>query len=684
MRKIFITASLLLTSLFMNAQIDPNKMPESGKIPTINLGEPAIYKLANGITLLVVENHKLPRVSIRLTMDTPPSDERNIPGVGDLTSALMGNGSKTISKDDFNEEVDFLGADVSLSAKGGSASSLTRYFPRILELFADAALNPNFTQEELDKQRTIAIEGLKVGENSAQAIAGRVNDALVYTTNHPYGKFQTEESLKKITLNDVKKFYKENFSPANAYMVVLGDIKPEDAKTMVEKYFLKWLPSKALQTSIYSPKDVQYTQVNLVDVPNAVQSEINIFNLEKLKMGDKDYFPALIMNYILGGGFGSYINMNLREQNGFTYGARSSIDANKWTDATFSVSTKVRNEVTARAVEEIFKEIQRIQKENVPADKLAEAKALYLGSFIMSTENPATIARFALNKEIYKLPKNFYQNYIKNIEAVTAEDVKRVANKYIKFNNLRVVIVGKASEIAENLEALKFNGKAMPVFYFDKYANKTTKPETPKMDKNASVESVVKKYIDLIGGKEKLQKVNAITIHSSANVQGQELKFHNIIAKGKMLSSIQTMGMTIQKIVFDGQTGYIEQQGQKMDLPDEMKKSLSESRVFPELEFTNQNAKLLGIENINGEDAYAIEKEYTTYYYNAKTGLKIGEVTKQKTPNGEMIISKYSSDYKEVEGVKYPFKYVQNMVGMDITLTADSYEINKVTDESFK
>lgn len=601
MRKIFITASLLLTSLFMNAQIDPNKMPESGKIPTINLGEPAIYKLANGITLLVVENHKLPRVSIRLTMDTPPSDERNIPGVGDLTSALMGNGSKTISKDDFNEEVDFLGADVSLSAKGGSASSLTRYFPRILELFADAALNPNFTQEELDKQRTIAIEGLKVGENSAQAIAGRVNDALVYTTNHPYGKFQTEESLKKITLNDVKKFYKENFSPANAYMVVLGDIKPEEAKTMVEKYFLKWLPSKALQTSIYSPKDVQYTQVNLVDVPNAVQSEINIFNLEKLKMGDKDYFPALIMNYILGGGFGSYINMNLREQNGFTYGARSSIDANKWTDATFSVSTKVRNEVTARAVEEIFKEIQRIQKENVPADKLAEAKALYLGSFIMSTENPATIARFALNKEIYKLPKNFYQNYIKNIEAVTAEDVKRVANKYIKFNNLRVVIVGKASEVAENLEALKFNGKAMPVFYFDKYANKTTKPETPKMDKNASVESVVKKYIDLIGGKEKLQKVNAITIHSSANVQGQELKFHNIIAKGKMLSSIQTMGMTIQKIVFDGQTGYIEQQGQKMDLPDEMKKSLSESRVFPELEFTNQNAKLLGIENPTGD-----------------------------------------------------------------------------------
>ncbi|MDO4880077.1 MAG: pitrilysin family protein [Capnocytophaga sp.] len=684
MKKIFITASLLLTSLFMTAQVDRNKMPESGKIPTINIGEPTMYKLANGLTLLVVENHKLPRISVRLTMDTPPSDERNKPGVADLTSALMGKGSKNISKDDFNEEVEFLGAEVSLSAKGGNASSLTRYFPRVLELFADAALNPNFTQEELDKERARGIEGIKASENSAQAIAGRVNDALVYTTNHPYGKFQTEASLNSVNLADVQNFYRENFSPANAYMVVLGDIKPEEAKTMVEKYFLKWIPAKSLQTSIYSPKDVQYTQINLIDVPNAVQSEINIFNLENLKMGDKDYFPVLIMNYILGGGFGSYINMNLREQNGFTYGARSSVDANKWTEATFNVSTKVRNEVTARAVEEIFNEIRKIQNQNVPADKLAEAKALYLGSFIMATENPATIARFALNKEVYKLPKNFYANYIKNIEAVTAADVKRVANKYIKINNLRVVIVGKASEIADSLEAMKFNGKALPVFYFDKFANKTTKPEAPKMDANASVESVIKKYIDLIGGKEKLQKVNSVTIHSSANVQGQVLNFHNVIAKGKMLSSVETMGMVIQKIVFNGQTGYIEQQGQKMDLPEEMKKTLAESSVFPELEFNNQNAKLLGIENINGEDAYAIQKESTTYYYSTKTGLKVGEISKQKTPNGEMVISKYSSDYKEVEGVKYPFQYVQNMAGMDITLTASSYEINKATEESFK
>lgn len=473
MKKLCIIGAFLLTSQAMTAQIDRSQMPHSGNTPTINLGAPTTYKLPNGLTLMVVENHKLPQISVSLSMDASPSDERNKPGVALLTSSLLGKGTKNMDKDTFNEEVEFLGGSVSVSTRSARASSLSRYFPRIMELFADAALNPVFSQEELEKERAKAIEGLKAGENSTQAVADRVNSALVYTTNHPYGKYETEASLKSVTLNDVINFYKENFSPANAYMIIIGDIKAEEAKQLVEKYFLNWLPATALKTSLYKPKDVQYTQINFIDMPNAVQSELNVFNLQNLKMADKDYFPTLIMNYILGGGFGSYINLNLREKNAFTYGARSSIHTDKWTDATFSVSTKVRNEVTGAAIEEIIKEIKRIQTEDVSAEKLAEAKAQYLGSFIMSTENPATIARFALNIEVQKLPKDFYTNYIKNIEAVTAADVKRVANKYIKINNLRFVVVGKKADVAPQLEKMKFNGKAFPVFYFDKFANKT-------------------------------------------------------------------------------------------------------------------------------------------------------------------------------------------------------------------
>lgn len=475
MRKSIVFLSLLLTSYTMTAQIDRSKMPVANGTPTIDLGTPTTYQMPNGITLMVVENHKLPQITLSLSLDIPPINEHKV-GVSQLTSSLLGKGTATISKDAFNEEVEFMGANISVHMQGGYASSLTRYFPRVLELFAEATLNPLFSAEELEKERTKAIQELKSGENSAQAVSARVNMALVYSQNHPYGKFETEASLNSITIDDVKKFYQENFSPANAYIIIVGDIKAEEAKTLVEKNFHRWLPSKALKTSLYQPKDVQYTQINFVDMPNAVQSELNVFNTIKLKMSDKDYFPTLVMNYILGGGFSSYINMNLREKNGFTYGARSWVGNNKWTEATFGVSTKVRNEVTAAAIQEILNEIKRIQTEEVSAEILAEAKANYLGSFVLSTESASTIARFAMQIQTQKLPKDFYTNYIKNIEAVTAADVKRVANKYIKTNNLRFVVVSKASETAPSLEALKFNSKAMPVFYFDKEANKISKP----------------------------------------------------------------------------------------------------------------------------------------------------------------------------------------------------------------
>lgn len=472
MKKIVLLFTFLLTTLQMIGQIDRSKMPEPTKSPEINLSEPVVYKLDNGLTLFVIENHKFPTISLSLSMDKPPVFEGNKSGIFNITSDLMGKETKNISKEAFTEEVDFLGIDLNIDVDGGYVNALTRYFPRALELFADAALNPNFTQQELDKVVAKALQGLQAGENSTRAVANRVNNALIYTKNHPYGNFETETSYKSISLNDVKDFYLNNFSPNNAYIVVVGDILPNVAKDLVEKHFLKWVPSKTLQESIYTPKDVQYTQINFVDMPNATQSELNMFNLQELQMRDEDYFPCLIMNFILGGDFSSYINLNLREEHGYTYGAHSSINVNKWTPSTFRVSTKVRNEVTADAVLQIIKEIQRIQNQEVTSEKLAEAKANYLGGFILATEEPSTIARFTLNIEKNKLPKDFYRNYIKNIQAVTIEDVKRVANKYLKMNNLRFVIVGKKQDIAPALEQLKHNGKPLPVFYYDKFAEK--------------------------------------------------------------------------------------------------------------------------------------------------------------------------------------------------------------------
>ncbi|MFY7731489.1 MAG: M16 family metallopeptidase, partial [Flavobacterium sp.] len=269
---IYLLAGLFLSVPVLQAQQVP--MPKPGPSPVVNVGKPQTFELKNGLKVLVVENHKLPRVSYSLTIDNAPYAEGAKKGVSDLLSAVIGEGTKNISKDKFNEEIDYLGASINFGANGASASGLSKYNDRLLELLADGALNPLFTQEEFDKQKAKMIEGLKSQEKNVKAVAGRVTDALIYGLKHPNGEYVTEQSLNNVTLDDVKQEYVTYFVPGNAYLVVVGDVKFKDVKKKVTKLFGSWVGDKAPAASYSDPKDVQYTQVNFVDMPNAVQSEI--------------------------------------------------------------------------------------------------------------------------------------------------------------------------------------------------------------------------------------------------------------------------------------------------------------------------------------------------------------------------------------------------------------------------
>ncbi len=686
-KKFIITFVFTFVMAMVTAQIDRSKMPTSGKTPSINLGTPITYKLSNGMTLLIVENHKLPRVSVSLSIDEKPSAEGGKAGISDLTSALLGNGTTSISKDAFNEEVDFLAAQISLSADGGFASSLSKYFPRVLELMADAALNPNFIQEELEKEKAKLIQGIKSGENSADAIAGRVRNALVYGKNHPYGEYATEETISSITLEDIKSFYKEHFSPTNAYMVVSGDVKANEVKKLVTKYFKKWKPVKSVSKGLATPEDVQFTQINFVDLPNAVQAEIRVDNLVDLKMSDKDYFSVLIANYILGGGFGSYINMNLREKHGFTYGAGSSVRPNKWTKGAFGISTKVRNSVADSATVEILKEIKRIRTEEVSDELIAQAKANYLGSFIMATENPQTTARYAINIKTQNLPEDFYKNYIANINAVTKEDIKRVANKYFKANNLRFTIVSKGSDVSDKLEAVTFDGKQIPVRYFDKYGNPIEKPTYKKeIPSGVTAKSVYENYLTAVGN---TQSVKTILMNAQGEIQGMKL---DLVVKrsgnDKFMQLITAMGMTLSKQVVNGSTMSVEAQGQKMPLDDNQSALMKmEAGVFPELNLLNNNGvKLEGIESFSGKDAYVIALDKTKkVFYDVASGLKVGELSVAEA-NGQKFETVVTyGDYREVKGVKIAHLISTAMMGQTLEFKASEVKINEgVSDSDFQ
>ena len=667
-------------------QAQDRSQPKPGPAPTINIKKPVSFTLPNGLKVLVVEDHKLPRVSFNLSIDNAPYAEGDKKGVDELTGGLIGNGSMKIAKDAFNEEIDFLGADINFSTNGAYASGLSKYSKRILELMAEGTLDPNFTQEEFDKEKDKLIEGLKTQEKSVPVVAGRVENVLVYGKNHPAGEYLAEASIKNVSLADVKAHYGTYFVPEHAYLVVIGDVKFKDTKKMVEKLFGSWLKATAPNLSYSAPSNVQYTQINFVDMPNAVQSEISLVNSVNLKLSDPDYFPVIVANQVLGGDFNSYLNMNLREAHGWTYGARSSVGVNKYTVSKFKANSQVRNMVTDSAVVEFIKEIKRIRTEKVTDEALSNVKAGYVGRFVMQVEKPQTIARYALNIETEGLPADFYENYIKNIQAVTADDVMRVMNKYILADNMRILITGKGTDVIPGLEKLK-----IPMFYFDKFGNPTEKPKMKKpAPAGVTVKTVLDGYIGAIGGEKAVAGVKSIFVTGASEIEGAPAPLSYISkkdTKGRIFFKLELVGMMeLSKQVVGDKTGYSAAQGQKKDLtPEEFAEKKATATTFEELLLSKKaDVTLDGIEPINGSDAYAIKNGKTTLYYDVKTGLKVMSSTTTEK-NGQKMTSTISfNDYKEVKGIKIPYVIVMSQ-GREIEIKVTDVKINEgVSDADFQ
>ncbi|RYZ81293.1 MAG: insulinase family protein, partial [Proteobacteria bacterium] len=411
-----------------------------------------------------------------------------------------------------------------------------------------------------------------------------------------------------------------------------------------------WKKATAPKISYTDPQNVQYTQINFVDMPNAVQSEIALVNTVRLEMKDPDFFPVILANQVLGGDFNSYLNMNLREAHGWTYGARSGIGGSRYV-GTFSASSQVRNAVTDSAVVEFIKEIKRIRTEKVSDEVLANVKAGYIGRFVMQVDKPQTIARYALNIETEGLAADFYTNYMKSINAVTPDDIQRVANKYFMNDNQRIVIVGKASEVLPGLEKLN-----IPIMYFDKFGAPTAKPVVKKaVPAGVTAKTVFDNYIKAVGGEKATRAVKTVLTNYSGTIQGTPLSFTvKSTSAGKMTAAMSAMGMNIMKQLVNGDVAYVEQQGQRKDFTGDDLKLMKENAVpFKELELAKRTDLTLdGIETINGTEAYAIKNGKSTLYYDTKTGLRVAEVKTSETGTQTMSYS----DYKDVKGVKYPHK----------------------------
>jgi len=316
---------------------------------------------------------------------------------------------------------------------------------------------------------------------------------------------------------------------------------------------------------------------------------------------------------------------------------------------------------------------------------LNSVKAGYIGRFVMQVEKPATVARYALNIETEGLPADFYENYIKNINAVTADDIMRVANKYFLADNLRIVITGKGSEVIAGLENLK-----IPMFYFDKFGNPTEKPAMKKaVPAGITVKTIVDSYVTAIGGDKAIKTIKSVSYAGSTSIPQipSPLTYsQKLDVKGRMMTELSMPGMSLMKQAFNGTTGYMTQQGQKKVMEGEdLAKMKEESLLFNEtLLVTKAGVKVTGIEPFNGNDAYAVVDGDTTYYFDVKTGLKSGESSTEEKGGQKMTRVTTFNDYRVVKGVKFPYNTILN-VGIELDIKMSDVKVNEgVIDADFQ
>ncbi len=634
--------------------------PQPGTPPKIQIGKAATKKLKNGLTVIVVENSKLPRVSFRVFVDFDPVLEKDAAGYADMAGELLSKGTKTRTKEQLDEEVDFIGASLSSDANGVSGACLSKHTDKMLELLSDVLLNPAFPAEELEKAKRRAESALAAAKNDPDAIASKVANVLCYGKDHPYGENMTEETLANINLDQIKKYYKTYFKPNIAYLVVVGDIKQADAFAKAEKYFGKWAKGNVPKHTYAVPKAPEKTRVAFVDKTGAVQSVINITYPVELPPNHPDVIPVRLMNTILGGYFNSRVNANLREKHGYTYGARTSLSPDRLIGS-FSATASVRNEVTDSAIAQFLIELERMRTEPIPEDELQLVKNVLTGQFAQSLEQPGTVAQFALNIARYKLPADYYENYLTNLQKVTPAEVQAMARKYVRPDRAHILVVGNKDEVATRLAQFSADGK---IDFFDPYGN-PIKVSDQSAAAGMTAQQVIQKYLEALGGEKALNAIKELEAAYEFNIPGMGALEMNVLQKDndKIAVLMMIQGQVMNSRIYNsGKAKEEGMGGSRMLEGEELEDMKEQAYLFKEAAYlaNNYNLTLKGIENIGGKDAYAIAVERpngkkSTEFYEVATGLKLREVRTAEGADGSpaTIITEFG-DYKPVQGVLFP------------------------------
>ena len=460
MRSLSAFILLFLVPVLLHADVDRTQPPAPGPEPKASFPDYQQATLANGLKVFIIENHREPTITFRLLFKSGDTSDGDKSGLSDAVAALLNKGTAQRDALAFAQETDFIGASVEASSGPDSlavsADGLTKDLPKLLDLFTDATLHPAFPADELTKYQRQTISSLVRQKQTPSSLAARLRGKLIYGSNNPYGAYPTEQSVSAIEREDIVKFHQAHFTPDNATLAIVGDVRPADILPLMEKAFADWKPSDDKTIKPVEFPDATEVQkgvaIHLVDRPGSVQSNI-LVSCRGVARNNPDAPELGVMNSILGGGFSGRLFQNLRERHGYTYGSSSGFTMNR-VGGLFSASAEVRNAVTVPALQEILNEIRRIRFEAVPEPELGMQRQYLAGNYLLSLESPATTAERVQAIDLYGLPADYFKNYARRVSAVSAEQVKNLATKYIDVEDATIVVVGEAKEIKESLSKL--------------------------------------------------------------------------------------------------------------------------------------------------------------------------------------------------------------------------------------
>jgi predicted Zn-dependent peptidase len=441
------------------AAIDLTKPPELGAPPSLTPPPITTRELANGLKIVVIEQHELPLVDVLLQVRTGgEADPAGKMGTAALVAAMLTEGTSSRTALQIADQAAYLGVELTATS-GWEQSSVSLHSPTAqldsaLALFSDVALHPNFPSADLERVRKVRLTALQQVRDRGPAIADRAFASAVFGSQHPYGRplAGTEGSLASISRDDIQRFFTAYFRPNNATLLVVGDVRPDDVERRARELFGAWAKATVPSVATSTASSAAAVTVVLVDKPGAAQSSFRIGGIGAPR-STTDYFPLQVMNTILGGAFTSRLMQNLRETHGYTYGAGSGFGLRR-SAGPFTASAEVVTAKTDSALIEFTKELRAI-RDTVPTDELAKAKRYLQLGLPGNFETTGGIASEFVPLLAYGIPLDFYASAVQNYGAVTQADVQRVARQYIDPNKLTIVIVGDRKVIEPGIRALK-------------------------------------------------------------------------------------------------------------------------------------------------------------------------------------------------------------------------------------